>query len=199
MNPEDPEQYMRDLERGVSQTPEAAPFPAPPQPFSPPSGSPLGTPVSGQFGGPGGGPYSGGPYDGGFGVSRSFRPHRSARRLILAWVVAIILVVVVLIIVGLNFGNPFGPTTVHGNFVMENWGAKETIACNDGELTLNGDNNTYTITGHCRTLEVWGNANHVTVDSAYTISAFGDDNAMIYHSGSPKITKSGNNNIVSQG
>jgi hypothetical protein len=199
MNPEDPEQYVRDLERHIrelerrlSQTPGATPFPAPTQPYSPPSGSPF----SGQVGGPGGGPYSGGLYDGGFGVSRRYRPHRGAKRL--AWVVAIILVGVVFVIVGLEFGNPFGPTTVHGNFIMENWGAKETIACNDGSLTLNGDNNTYTITGHCRTVEVWGYANHVTVDSADIISAFGDENAMIYHSGSPKITKVGNNNTVSQ-
>jgi hypothetical protein len=117
----------------------------------------------------------------------------------LAWVVAIILVGVVLIMAALEFGNPFGPTTVHGNFIMENWHAKETIACNDGGLALKGDNNTYTITGRCRTLEVWGSANHVTVDSSDTIRVTGDDNAMIYHSGSPKITKSGNNNTVSQG
>jgi hypothetical protein len=204
MKPEDPEQYIRDLERGVSQAPEAAPFPAPPQPFgtgsgSAPSGSPFRAPFSGRFGGPGGGPYSGGPYGGGFGVSRSFRPRRRARTLMLAWVVAIILVGVFLIIGGLHFGNPFGQTTVHGNLIMENSGAKETIACNDGDLKLDGDNNTYTITGHCRRLEVFGSENHVTVDSADTISAFGDDNAMIYHSGSPKIDKTGNNNAVSQG
>jgi hypothetical protein len=47
--------------------------------------------------------------------------------------------------------------------------------------------------------EVFGSGNHVTVDSADTISVFGDDNAMIYHSGSPKIDKTGNNNAVSQG
>jgi hypothetical protein len=201
MNPEDPEQYIRDLERRIrdlerrlSQTPGATPVPAPPQPFSPPSGSPF----SGQVGGPGGEPYSGGTHDNGFGVSRKFCPRRRATRLILAWMVAIILVGGFLTMAGLEFGNPFGPTTVHGDFIMENWGAKETIACNDGMLTLNGDNNTYTITGHCRTLEVWGSANHVTVDRANDINAFGDDNAMIYHSGSPKITKNGNNNTVSQ-
>jgi Protein of unknown function (DUF3060) len=200
MKAEDPEQYIRDLERHIcdlerrlSQTPGATPVPAPPQPFSPPSGSPS----SGQVGGPGGGPYSGEPH--GLWVSRKYCPRRRTTRLILAWVVAMILVGGFLTMAALEFGNPFGPTTVHGNFIMENWGAKETIACNDGMLTLEGDNNRYTITGHCRDLEVWGNANSVTVDSANIISAFGDDNAMTYHSGSPKITKSGNNNTVSQG
>jgi len=112
---------------------------------------------------------------------------------------AIVVVGVVLIIGALQHGNPFGPTTVHGNLIMENSGAKDTIACNDGDLKLDGDNNTYTVTGHCRRLEVFGSANRVTVDSADTISAFGDDNALIYHSGTPQIGKTGNNNTVSQG
>ena len=75
---------------------------------------------------------------------------------------------------------------------MINGGAKDTIDCNDGNLRLDGDNNTYTITGHCRRLDIFGSANHVTIDSADTISAFGDDNAVIYLSGSPTINKTGN-------
>jgi hypothetical protein len=169
MDADDPEQYIRDLERGVSQTPEAEPFPASPQP-------------------PGGG----------FGP-RSFNPRRRAAMLILACVVAIVLIGVFLKAGGIDFESPFGPTTVQGNLIMENSGATDTIACNDGDLKLDGDNNKYTITGHCRRLEVFGSANHVTVDSADTIRAFGDDNAMIYHSGSPRISTTGTNDIVSAG
>jgi|ERR1700757_3405043 len=187
MKPEDPEQYIRDLERGVSPTPEAAPFPAPSQPFSPASGSPFG------------GPYSGGPYDGGIGPAGTFRPRRRPGRRMLAWVVAHIVVAAVIIVAVYFFGNPFGATTVHGNLIMENSGAKDTIVCNDGDLKLDGDNNTYIVTGHCRRLGIFGSGNHVTVDSADTISAFGDDNAVIYHSGSPEISKTGNNNTVSHG
>ncbi|OBH50690.1 DUF3060 domain-containing protein [Mycobacterium sp. E2479] len=80
---------------------------------------------------------------------------------------------------------------------MINGGAKDTIGCNDGNLRLEGDNNTYTVTGHCRRLDVSGSANHVTGDSADTISVFGDDNAMVYHSGPPTINKTGYTNIVS--
>ena len=98
----------------------------------------------------------------------------------------------------LFLGNDFGKTTVHGNLIMINSGARDTIECNHGNLKLDGDHNTYTITGHCRRLEVFGSENHVTVDSADTISAFGDDNVMIYHFGSPAISKTGNNNIVTQ-
>jgi hypothetical protein len=79
-----------------------------------------------------------------------------------------------------------------------NSGARQTIECNNGNLRLDGDNNTYTVTGHCRRLEVFGSANHVAVDSADIISAFGNDNSMTYHSGYPTINKTGNNNTISQ-
>jgi Protein of unknown function (DUF3060) len=159
MDADDPEQYIRDLERGVSQPPEAEAFPASPHP----------------------------------------PPRRRTRTLVLACAAAIVLLSVFLEFGGFDFGNPFGPTTVQGNLIMENSGATDTIACNDGDLKLDGDDNKYTITGHCRRLEVFGSANHVTVESADTISAFGDDNAMIYHSGSPRISTSGNHDIISHG
>ncbi|OBI30666.1 DUF3060 domain-containing protein [Mycobacterium sp. E2238] len=89
-------------------------------------------------------------------------------------------------------------TTVQGNLVMINSGAKDTIDCNNGDLKLDGDNNTYTVTGHCERLEIFGSGNHVAADSADTIDVFGDDNAVTYHSGSPKIEKTGNNNAVAQ-
>ena len=82
---------------------------------------------------------------------------------------------------------------------MNDVGATYTIACNNGNLKLNGDNNAYTVTGHCLSLSVFGKASHVTVDSADSISASGDYNAVIYHSGSPTINKTGNNNTVSAG
>ena len=169
MDADDPEQYIRDLERGVSQTPETEPFPVPHQP----PGAGFGTP--------------------------SFRSGRRVRALMFACVVAIVLVGVFLKVGGFHFGSMLGPTTVQGNLMMENSGATDTIACNDGDLKLDGDNNKYTVTGHCRRLEVFGSGNHVTVDSADTISTFGDDNSMIYHSGAPRINTTGNNDIVSQG
>ena len=172
MDADDPEQYIRDLERGVSQTPEAEAFPASPHPLGTGSGRPLG----------------------GTGL-----PRRRAGALVIGFAAAIVLVSVFLKFGGFDFANPFGPTTVQGNLIMENSGATDTIACNDGDLKLDGDNNKYTVTGHCRRLEVFGSANHVTVESADTISAFGDDNAMIYHSGSPRISTTGNNDIVSHG
>jgi hypothetical protein len=162
MDADDPEQHIRDLERGVSQTPEAEAYRASPH-------------------------------------LPARLPRRRAGALVIGFAAAIVLVSVFLKFGGLDFENPFGPTTVQGNLIMENSGATDTIACNDGDLKLDGDNNKYTVTGHCRRLEVFGSANHVTVESADNISAFGDDNAMIYHSGSPRISTTGNNDSVSRG
>jgi hypothetical protein len=175
MRPEDSEQYTRDLERGSGQTPGAAP-----QPFGTDSGSPS--------------------------VRRRFRGVAKLLvatppgRFILAMVATMVLAVVVFFGALFLHGGPHHfVTTVHGNLENTDMGATATIACNDGILKLIGDNNTDTITGHCRSLDVIGRANHVTVDSADTISVSGVDNAMIYRTGSPIINKTGNNNTVSQG
>jgi hypothetical protein len=178
MHPEDPEQYIRDLERGVGQTPGAAP-----QPLGMDAGLPSGTPLS---------------------PPPPLRPRSWARNP--RWLIPIIGTIIVVANAAVFFGVHFlhgGPDhsvfTVHGHLEMNDVGAKYTIACNDGNLKLNGDTNTDTVTGHCRSLDVFGRANHVTVDSADTISVSGDDNVIIYHSGSPIINKTGNNNTVSQG
>jgi Protein of unknown function (DUF3060) len=182
MNPEDPEKYIRDLERGVSETPGAAR-----QPSGAHSGAPLGTPDSAQFGGQAPKPVFGN-------VHRRLRGLASTppRRLLLACAVAATLVF------GAFLANHYGKDTVHGNLIMINGGAKDTIDCNNGNLKLDGDNNTYTVTGNCLRLEIMGSANKVTVDSADTISVIGDDNAVTYHSGAPTINKTGSNNVVAQ-
>jgi hypothetical protein len=168
----DPEEYIRDLERGFGQPQGAAPRPSE-------------TSNNGRGGRALGG--TGWRWFGG--VARLANTPRG-------WVILVCAFVAAFAIAAL-LGHYSG-TTVHGNLTMINGGAKDTIDCNDGNLRLEGDNNTYTVTGHCRRLDISGSANHVTVDSADTISIFGDDNAMIYHSGSPTINKTGNNNVVSQ-
>ena len=55
------------------------------------------------------------------------------------------------------------------------------------------------ITGHCASLTVSGVQNSITVDAVDTIDASGFNNKVTYHSGSPKITKSGDGNVVQQG
>ena len=154
-DPEDPEEYIRDHERGISQPPGGTPRPWPGQ-----------------------------------GVAKIAKTTRG--RLVLVCAIAFAVAVTV-------FLGHASKTTVHGNLTMINNGAKDTIDCNNGNVRLDGDNNTYTVTGHCRRLDIFGSANHVAVDSADTIGAFGDDNAVIYHSGSPIINKTGNNNTIWQG
>jgi Protein of unknown function (DUF3060) len=168
---DDPEEYIRKLERGVGKTPEAGPEPSATPPSSP-------------------------------AFAEGTSPRRFAVASALAnaprkWLVAICAVPFVLAL-AFFAAHYAGKTTVHGDLVMINSGAKDTVDCNNGNVKLDGDNNTYTITGHCRRLDVFGSANHVTVDSADTIGVFGDDNAVAYHSGSPTINKTGNNNIVAQ-
>jgi hypothetical protein len=208
MNPEDPEQRIRDLERGLSQPPEAGvppPFPAPPgapPPPPPPYGIGSGSPL--------GGPYMGGPYDGGFGGSgapQGFRARGGARmaRLLMAVVIPLVGILVWLFVTSnvshhVHVGvNPFhtGPITVSpgGNLTVGGSHGSKTVACNGGDLTLGGDHMTFTVTGHCRSLEVAGDDNHVTVDSADTIHAYGDDNATTYHSGSPTIDTTPGNTV----
>jgi Protein of unknown function (DUF3060) len=55
------------------------------------------------------------------------------------------------------------------------------------------------ITGHCATLTVLGSQNTVTVDDADTINAYGSNNNVTYHSGSPHINKAGEEVVVEQG
>jgi hypothetical protein len=171
--PRDPEQYIRDLEREAGQGPRHA--------------APFGRQFGGQFGGPGVEPM----FAGRLGRLVKLANARSGRLILTGAGIAVFAVVAFV-------AHHAGKTTVHDDLIMINSGAKQTIECNNGHLKLDGDNNTYTVTGHCRRLEVFGSANRVTVDSADIISAFGDDNTMTYHSGYPTINKTGNNNTVSQ-
>ena len=59
--------------------------------------------------------------------------------------------------------------------------------------------NTVVITGHCVSLTVSGLNNAITVDAVDAIDASGLNNQVTYHSGSPKISKSGDGNLVQQG
>lgn len=186
MNPEhseDPEKYIRDLERGLSEQPSPAP-----QPSGKHSSAPSGTPDSGQF------------------LRRVPKPlfdetarHRlrqlatnPRRRTLLICAVAAVLAI------GAYLATHYNKDKVHGHLIMINTGTTGTIDCNNGTLELDGGNNTYTVTGHCLRLDIRGSANKVTVDSADTIGIIGDDNAVIYHSGAPTINRTGSNNIVSE-
>ncbi|CAM4373493.1 hypothetical protein MB901379_00473 [Mycobacterium basiliense] len=75
----------------------------------------------------------------------------------------------------------------------------KTITCNDSIVSVSGVSNTVVISGHCTSLTVSGFDNNVTVDSADIIDASGLNNEVTYHSGSPKVSKSGSGNQVGQG
>ena len=86
-----------------------------------------------------------------------------------------------------------------GNLTIAGINENKTVACNDNSVTVSGVSNTIVITGHCTKLTVSGMQNAVTVDAADSIDASGFNNQVTYHSGSPKISKSGDGNVIQQG
>jgi hypothetical protein len=75
----------------------------------------------------------------------------------------------------------------------------KTLTCNDNVVTISGINNTIVITGHCASLSVSGMKNSVTVDASDTVEASGMSNHVTFHSGAPKVSNSGVDNVVAQG
>jgi hypothetical protein len=86
-----------------------------------------------------------------------------------------------------------------GNLSAAGINENQTIACNDSIVNVSGISNTVVITGHCKSLDVSGVQNKVTVDAVDTIEASGFNNQITYHTGSPSIDKSGDGNVVQQG
>lgn len=74
-----------------------------------------------------------------------------------------------------------------------------TLACNDNIVRVSGVSNTVSITGHCTSLSVSGVQNSIIVESVDSIEASGFDNKVTYHAGAPKISNSGDSNVVEQG
>jgi hypothetical protein len=115
--------------------------------------------------------------------------------IVAAWLAAAVLIVAA---PGLTGG---GPLTVPSGGSLRVGGNSETktVVCNGGNLQVGGNDNTVTVTGHCARLSVSGNGNHVTIDEADTIIASGISNVVTYHSGTPRITRSGISTSVDQG
>jgi hypothetical protein len=86
-----------------------------------------------------------------------------------------------------------------GNLSVAGINEDQTIACNDSIVDVSGVSNMVVITGHCTSVSVSGVQNSITVDAVDTIDASGFNNTVTYHTGSPKISKSGEGNVVQQG
>jgi Protein of unknown function (DUF3060) len=86
-----------------------------------------------------------------------------------------------------------------GNLSVAGINENQTIACNDNTVDVSGVSNTVVITGHCTSLTVSGVQNAITVDAVDTIDASGFNNKITYHTGSPKVSKSGAGNVVQPG
>jgi len=93
-------------------------------------------------------------------------------------------------------GSGGGPITLSqgGTLDVPGNAINETIACNDGNLTLSAINSTINVSGHCVSLKVSGFDDHVNVDSADTIevSGYGNTFSAGGHSANVKISSYGN-------
>lgn len=189
---EDPEQRIRELERGLADANEPAPrYPdrIPDYRVSPTAGPmPPWTPA----------PVASGDPD-----APTFRPRHGGRRwfgILVGFVLPVGMVVAFAVPwqhLGI-FDGLFGPTTVPdgGSLIVNESNKTKTIECNDGRLTLNGKNLTVTVTGHCANLFVNGSNHQVTVDSADAIQVNGMNSIVVYRSGQPQISKNGSVSVT---
>lgn len=74
-----------------------------------------------------------------------------------------------------------------------------TIHCDGGGVSISGITNIVTVTGHCASVNVSGIQNQLTLDVADSIQASGSGNRVTFHTGTPKIAKSGFDNVVQKG
>jgi hypothetical protein len=71
-----------------------------------------------------------------------------------------------------------------------------TLGCDGGGvLYFYGNDDTFTVTGHCERVTIGGNNNRVTLDSADNIDASGINAVVTYHSGTPTVTQSGGSTV----
>jgi hypothetical protein len=207
MDRDDPEARIRELEVGsYTENPGTAsyslPPPMPAQYVPPPQ---YGPPA--QYGGPG--TYVPQP---GFGppVAQPFQRGRSRRRvarLITFGFVAVAMLSILWDAAGTQLQGLVGDITSStvtvekgGNISLGGNSETHEIACNGGgTVTASGNSGTFTITGHCERLNVSGNDTRVTIDSVDVIDAGGIDTVTTYHSGSPKINRTGIDVTVQRG
>ncbi|HTQ16923.1 DUF3060 domain-containing protein, partial [Mycobacterium sp.] len=65
-----------------------------------------------------------------------------------------------------------------GTFSLGGSGANDTIACNDGSLTLNSNNSIVNISGHCASLKLLGFDNQLNIESVDVIEVSGFSNVI---------------------
>jgi hypothetical protein len=74
--------------------------------------------------------------------------------------------------------------------------ANKVVACGGKNIGITGNNNTLTVTGGCGAVTVSGSGNHITLDSAATITVTGQNNNVAYRSGTPGVNNKGAHNLV---
>lgn len=83
-------------------------------------------------------------------------------------------------------------------------GQRKTLSCNgDTEVSVTGSSNDYTFKGVCKSVEVTGSSNKVSLDVVGELEVTGTDNTITWRRAKgdarkPKISSTGSNNTVRQ-
>lgn len=186
---EDPEQRIRELERGLADTDQPVPqypdYGAGPAAGPMPSWQPTPVP-SGDVG------------------ANAFRRSRGGGLRWIGTLVGFVFSIGMILVFTVPWkdlgvlGDLFGPTKVPqgGSLMVNESNETKTIDCNDGRLTLNGNNLAVTVKGHCVNLFVNGSNHQVTVDSADSIQVNGTNTIVTYHSGQPQVSTNGSVKVM---
>ncbi len=86
---------------------------------------------------------------------------------------------------------------------FENSGQAGNVECQKRHVSITGDGSQLVLQGECPFVEVSGDDNQVTIESAGKISVAGDGNMVTWQKGinkaKPKISDSGANNLIAGG
>jgi Protein of unknown function (DUF3060) len=199
---DDPEKRIRELERELADL-GPAPYEAPPlkgdaPPYPPPPSYPAPPSYTGDAGytppsytpptyGPGYTPPSPGQYNPPPAIQRLMPYYR-----IFVWAIFIAFIGFIVFNVVRVFTHHTAPSAGHGtgapltvapggSFQFNGNSETAAIACNQGNIAINGTHGTYTITGHCSSIRVGGYSNNVTVENADTLISNGYGNTVTDH------------------
>ena len=91
------------------------------------------------------------------------------------------------------------PQDTGGDISVAGVGKAERYDCRSRGVSVSGVDNKVILTGHCARVDVSGVGNTVTIEESDAIVVSGFNNVVTFRSGDPDLTKSGMNNTLERG
>lgn len=91
------------------------------------------------------------------------------------------------------------PPDTGGDISVAGVGKAERYDCRSRGVSVSGVDNKVILTGHCARVDVSGVGNAVTIEESDAIVVSGFNNVVTFHSGDPELSKSGMNNTLERG